>query len=186
MSSSVAELEQIKTENATLRAELARLHRRVAELEARLDERSDAAASDAAASVGAPHPSHHPTQPRCRHLIENFPNGMLVLFDHDLRYVIAGGHGLADIGLTASTIEGKTIWEIFPPEISQGMATSYRAALRGTPTSYDVCISQRSYRIYVLPVKDAQGTIIAGMVMTQEVTTYRERQVNGTHIPAAG
>ena len=51
-----------------------------------------------------------------RTLASNFPNGAVMLFDRELRYTLAEGTELAAVGLSKELMEGKTIWEIFPPE----------------------------------------------------------------------
>src|ERR1700683_2412749 len=50
-------------------------------------------------------------------IMRSFPQGALVVFDHDLRYLCAGGLGLADVGLSQAMLEGYTIFEVFPPEV---------------------------------------------------------------------
>src|ERR671939_620730 len=40
------------------------------------------------------------SEARYRTLVEHFPNGAIFLFDHALRYTLAGGTGLAAAGLT--------------------------------------------------------------------------------------
>src|SRR6266581_2267675 len=49
-----------------------------------------------------------------RALARNFPDGAIVLFDRDLRHLIADGIGLAGAGLSRERMEGRTIWEVFP------------------------------------------------------------------------
>jgi PAS domain S-box-containing protein len=71
------------------------------------------------------------SEARYRTLVEHFPNGAVFLFDHDLRYTVAGGTGLASAGLSPEDVVGKTIHEIFPPEIAARDEPILRAALAG-------------------------------------------------------
>ncbi|HBE58408.1 MAG TPA: hypothetical protein DDW56_13090, partial [Cyanobacteria bacterium UBA11366] len=48
-----------------------------------------------------------------RTIVQNFPNGAVALYDPDLRYTIADGKGLAEVGLSQELLEGKTIWQVF-------------------------------------------------------------------------
>jgi PAS domain-containing protein len=66
-----------------------------------------------------------------RTLARNLPNGAVVLFDHDLRYVIADGGGLAGVGLSSEAMEGRTIFELFPPEVTAEIEPPYRRAHAG-------------------------------------------------------
>ena len=68
---------------------------------------------------------------RYRALARSFPNGAVFLFDADLRYTLADGAGLADVGLSKEMLEGLTIWEALPPDTVAIVEPHYRAALAG-------------------------------------------------------
>ncbi len=110
------------------------------------------------------------SEERYRTLARNFPNGAVVLFDHDLRYMIADGTGLAVVGLSRELMEGKTIWEVFPPETCATIEPDYRAALAGQATINQVWYEGHIYHTHTLPVRNEQGQVVAGMVMTQDIT----------------
>jgi PAS domain S-box-containing protein len=112
-----------------------------------------------------------------RTLASNFPNGAVVLFDHDLRFTLADGTGLSAVGLTREQLEGRTIWEVLPPEACAIAEPSYRAALAGTPNVREATFGDRAYIIHTLPLRDERGEIIAGMVMSQDITE-RKRMEN--------
>ena len=116
-----------------------------------------------------------------RLLTQNFPNGMVLLFDHDLRHLLADGKGLAPLGLSKKIIEGKTIWDVFPPQTCHQIEPAYRAALAGETTVFEVVFYgegaaketppvERIHQVHVLPVYDDTGTIKAGMAMAQDAT----------------
>jgi PAS domain S-box-containing protein len=107
-------------------------------------------------------------------LAKNFPNGSVLLFDHDLRYTIADGTGLAKVGLSKEMLEGKTIWEALPPETCAVIEPHYRAALAGAASSFEVPYANRVYLVHTLPVKDESGETSAGMAMTQDITQRTE------------
>jgi PAS domain S-box-containing protein len=111
-----------------------------------------------------------------RTLASNFPNGAVVLFDHDLRFTIADGAGLSAFGLTRQEMEGRTIWELFPAELSMGPEAHYRAALAGTPHVREITQGQYTYVIHTLPVRDEHGEIIAGMLMSQDITERKRME----------
>ena len=49
---------------------------------------------------------------RYRAIFENFPNGMVALYDEDLRYTMADGEGLAQVGMTNADLVGNTFAKI--------------------------------------------------------------------------
>jgi PAS domain S-box-containing protein len=105
-----------------------------------------------------------------RTLASNFPNGAVVLFDHSLRFTIADGAGMGAFGLTREEMEGRTIWDVYPPKLSAEPEIYYRAALAGTPHVRETIQGDHTYAVHTLPVRDEHGEIIAGMVMTQDIT----------------
>ncbi|MDX2162791.1 MAG: PAS domain S-box protein [bacterium] len=105
-----------------------------------------------------------------RQLASNFPNGAVVIFDHDLRYVLVDGLGLAEVGLDKAAMEGKTIYEIFPPETCASLEGPYRAALAGDATTFEVPFADRVYRVSNVPIRDESGSVIAALTMTQDVS----------------
>ena len=116
------------------------------------------------------------SEARYRTLFDNFPNGSVFLFDRDLRYTVASGTGLEASGLSPDMFEGKTIWEIFPPEIATRDEPVLRAALRGEATHVEVSFANRTYLVHTLPVKDEADVIVGGMVMTQDITDRKRAE----------
>jgi PAS domain S-box-containing protein len=110
------------------------------------------------------------SEERYRTLARNFPNGAVILFDQDLRYTLADGAGLAESGLSKEMVEGKTIWEVFAPDTCEILEPHYRAALAGRQNVFEILFAGRIYQVNALPVRNESGDIIAGMVMTQDIT----------------
>jgi PAS domain-containing protein len=109
-------------------------------------------------------------------MVRSFPNGAVIVFDHDLRYLAAGGLGLTDVGLTRVMLEGSTVHDCFPAEVVDIIEPLYRGALRGDDSEIDVPFQGRTYLQRIGPVRDEDGTIIAGMGFTQDVTAVRESE----------
>ncbi len=106
-------------------------------------------------------------------LMYAFPEGAVFAYDTELRYLAAGGLGLADVGLSREALEGRTIFEIFPPETAAAIEPFYRAALAGRPATLDVPYEGHLYSQRLAPVRDADGTVVAGIGFTQDVTDAR-------------
>ena len=116
------------------------------------------------------------SEARYRTLAEQFPNGAVFLFDHELRYTVASGTGLTATGLSAAMFVGKTIWEVFPPEIAARDAPVLRAALRGELTQAEVPFGAHTFLVHTRPVMDEHGSIVGGMVMTQDITERKQAE----------
>jgi PAS domain S-box-containing protein len=110
------------------------------------------------------------SEARYRTLVQHFPNGAVLLFDHDLRYILAAGQALAPLGYSSQKLEGKTLSEVVPPEGRALLEPLYQAALAGQPQSYDLTVRGRHYATQVHPITGADGEIQGGMVVSQDIT----------------
>ncbi|MBD2164902.1 PAS domain S-box protein [Calothrix membranacea FACHB-236] len=111
-----------------------------------------------------------------RTLVDNFPNGAVVLFDHELRYLLVGGLELAGVGLNKAEMEGKTIWEIFPPEVCEITVPLMKQALAGEAVIAELPYEDKLYLTHHLPVRDEQGNVIAGIFMAQNITERKKSE----------
>lgn len=116
------------------------------------------------------------SQEQYRTLAKNFPNGAVLLFDQDLRYLIAEGVELKRLGLAQEIVEGKKLDEIFSPEIAAVFEPKYQAALAGETEIFEYGFNERIYLIYILPVTNENGEIWAGMVMSQNITARKQSE----------
>jgi signal transduction histidine kinase/CHASE3 domain sensor protein len=105
----------------------------------------------------------------------HFPNGALLVFDRDLRYLIADGTALRH---APETLVGKTMEEAMPAEVRPQIEPYYRAALEGRPGTLEVLYGGRCHRVEFVPVPDEEGHVMAGLAMSQDITEQRESQKN--------
>ncbi|MCA1991267.1 MAG: PAS domain S-box protein, partial [Coleofasciculus sp. S288] len=111
-----------------------------------------------------------------RTLAKNIPNGVVLLFDRNLRYLIAEGIELATLGLSKELVEGKTLRDTFPPEICDVFEPAYRAALAGETKVFKFPFGSQIYLVYTLPVTDEDREISIGMVMARNITHREQAQ----------
>jgi PAS domain S-box-containing protein len=111
-----------------------------------------------------------------RTLAKNFPNGAVLLFDRDLRYLIAEGVELAASGLSKQLVEGRTLWDVFPQEVCEVFEPAYRAALAGESTNFEFTYKNRVYLVFTLPITNEDGEISTGMMVTQNITAIKQAQ----------
>jgi len=103
-------------------------------------------------------------------LLENFPNGAVLLYDQDLRYQVAEGMGLEISGLDKTNMLNKTVEDLFPEDVLEIVLPAYHAALKGETAVVVVPYQGQTYRMHTVPVPDPDGVIRSGMVMTQDIT----------------
>ncbi|MGA7937854.1 MAG: PAS domain S-box protein, partial [Kovacikia sp.] len=113
---------------------------------------------------------------RYRLLASHFPNGWILLFDRNLRYILADGIGLAALGLSKAEVEGRTMGEVFPLETCEFVEPFYRAALKGKASVAEVPLANRVYLVHYLPIQNDDEHLAAGMVMAQDITDRKQAE----------
>ncbi|WP_408957509.1 PAS domain S-box protein [Natrinema sp. 74] len=114
---------------------------------------------------------------RYRTLAENFPNGAVGVYDHDLRYTLSGGALLGERLPDAGRLEGNRLPEIFPDETVADLEPLFRAAVEdGTTGSATTELGGYSWRVWTTPLRNADGEIFAGLSFAQDITEQVERE----------
>jgi signal transduction histidine kinase/CheY-like chemotaxis protein len=109
------------------------------------------------------------------HRVANaYPTGALLVFDHDLRFVVAEGSNLAEVGLDRDTLRGQTIFEAFAPETIATIEPHYRSALAGETSSWELEFNDHTFHATTAPVRDDDGRIEGGMVVTHLLTAQKK------------
>jgi diguanylate cyclase (GGDEF)-like protein/PAS domain S-box-containing protein len=106
-------------------------------------------------------------------VVRGFPEGAIVVFDDEFRYLCAGGHGLAIVGLTQEMIEGKTIYEVFPIEVASVLEGPYRRVLNGEEVQLDIHFGGRVFLHRIAPLLVDDGSTKAGIGFALDVTDVR-------------
>ncbi|ODR82724.1 PAS sensor protein [Haladaptatus sp. W1] len=113
---------------------------------------------------------------RYQTLVDNFPNGAVVLFDEDLRYLTVGGEVFKGLDISADDLEGERMSEHLPEELREELKPRYSAVFDGETSDIEVEYDGRIRRIQAFPIYDEQGTVFAGMAMSQDITGQIERE----------
>jgi diguanylate cyclase (GGDEF)-like protein/PAS domain S-box-containing protein len=109
-------------------------------------------------------------------IVSGFPEGAIIVFDRQFRYLCAGGHGLESVGLTRELIEGRTIHQVFPPEVAATLEHSYRQVLSGREVTVEIPFGDRTYLHRVSPLSDADGSVLAGIGFALDVSVARRAE----------
>jgi len=116
------------------------------------------------------------SQKLIRTLLENFPNGTLMIFDRELRFLFADGEGLRTYGPTREMIEGKTLFELFPEEIARPVELLFRKALNGERAVGEIPYEGETFEVRTIPLPDHRGQIVQGLCMTQVITERKRSE----------
>lgn len=116
------------------------------------------------------------TREMYRTLAKNIPNSAVLLFDKDMRYRLVEGAALEEQGYYKEAIEGKTLNEVLSSARARELEPMYRSALEGREQIFEREYNKRHYLIHVLPVKNDQEEIYAGMVVSLDITDLKDIQ----------
>ena len=111
------------------------------------------------------------SEARYRALAEHFPNGLVALFDEELRYRLVRGEQAGAEAPPAAELEGRRVQDVFDAETTDRIVPHYQAALEGESSSTEVPFRGRLYRLRTVPVSDDPPR---GLVMTQDITDQEE------------
>ena len=118
-------------------------------------------------------------------LAANFPDGVLGLFDHNLRYTLADGTGLSALRLTPAMMEGRTPSELFAPGLAEQLERDYRSALQGLACTREVESGRRTYLMRTVPlqtdldgqrVQGSGSAVFGGMTIVQDISERRQAE----------
>jgi len=111
-----------------------------------------------------------------RQIARNVPNSAILIFDKDLRFVLAEGALIGVISPPKEQVEGKTIHEVTDALALPERERRYKAVLKGEHLAEQFEEGGRSLLTNILPIKDDQGNIIYGMAIILEITDLKKAQ----------
>jgi PAS domain S-box-containing protein len=111
-----------------------------------------------------------------RQLLRNFPNGSVNVFDRDLRYLLAEGKGLEQVGLSPEVLVGKTLRELFPKESADFVVPYYRRAFDGEAVEFELHLGGNVYSIHAAPLYEEDAEVRTIIAVAQNVTETRRAE----------
>ncbi|NJL04095.1 MAG: PAS domain S-box protein [Chloroflexaceae bacterium] len=120
-----------------------------------------------------PHPLAHPTPPAA----PISPDAAVLFFDRSLCYTLVEGAERLWGGIPKAQIERHFLWEVFPAQIAITLEQAYRAALSGTVQHLTRYVGERTFFVYVLPVRNKQGQVVGGMDVTFDASEQARLQL---------
>ncbi len=116
------------------------------------------------------------SEQRYRLLLNSIPDTSVLLFDHDHRFLVAGGTEIARSGFDKKLVEGRKLSEAFPPDVAELFKPLYDKALKGEASAFEHWYGSLYYYQQVLPVFDTKGAVSAGMVVSTNLTVRKRAE----------
>ncbi|HET8645064.1 MAG TPA: ATP-binding protein, partial [Vicinamibacteria bacterium] len=106
-----------------------------------------------------------------RRVLDRLPDAAVVLFDKDLRYVLAGGEALQTTGPAPELLEGRTVREALP-ELADQLEPMYRAALAGMVLGVDVTEARESEQLISRLNRDLEKSVAELTAANEELEAF--------------
>lgn len=116
------------------------------------------------------------SEQRYRTLAESFPNGIVTLFDEELRYTLASGDAFEYLPVASEDVKGFTPREVWGDAVGDKLESAFEAVLDGQERSVEVEYSGRYWVIHAVPITDESGNVLSGMTIAQDITERKNRE----------
>ena len=111
-----------------------------------------------------------------RALVENFPNGIVGLFDRDLRCTLVAGDGLEFLRRNNISLKGVRLRDALPknnPAVTL-VEHALKEAFTGSRKSLELNVFNRHFNFFFIPVQAGRDSIEQVMLMSQDMTDQFE------------
>jgi CheY-like chemotaxis protein len=103
-----------------------------------------------------------------RLLARNLPGMLVLLFDRDLRVLLADGGAAAVFGLDRETVKGRTVFDVTGADRLPALQGLYQGAMRGESGEASFERGGRRFLVHAAPVREEGGALVCGMATIRE------------------
>jgi PAS domain S-box-containing protein len=111
-------------------------------------------------------------------VLRNLPSTSTLVFDRELRIVLAAGDSLDPHGPAAGDVEGRLAADLLPAELWEAYEPLLGAALHGESDTREMWSAGEThcYRVEVGPLCDEHGAIIGGAAVFRDITPRKHAE----------
>jgi|GEM_PF-4930891 len=107
-------------------------------------------------------------------LIANFPGGTIDIIDKDFKYVFTGGKELEDLPQNPEDVFGKSIYELYEPELADKLGLYLTRCMQGEQLTFDIDYEGKYWNVFAIPLYNEYEEIDKVMLLTQNITLQRK------------
>jgi len=105
-----------------------------------------------------------------RAITQNIPGAAVFVVDQDFRYLLAGGDGLKEAGMTPADFEGRFLANVVPAELLSTYLADYTAIFAGETFVREHPVGARFYRTRGRLIKGTNGTRDVALAVSYDIT----------------
>ena len=106
-------------------------------------------------------------------IAQNFPNGMISVFNRDLEYVFVEGQELGKLGIHSQALQGTSYLARLPDEVRDRVSTELKAAFENGGAQFEVELNEQIYEMTAVPLVKRGGETVQILVVERNVTLER-------------
>ena len=120
----------------------------------------------------------HKSEELYRTLANNFPNGLVAMFNRDLRCTLVAGETTSLLKELGIVMEGKTIYTINPGiELDLTIWENlFNEAFSGRRRTFEIDFQDRIFTVYLIPIQPGPDGFENVLLMTQDITERMENE----------
>lgn len=111
-----------------------------------------------------------------RQMAANIPDCSIYIFDEDYEYLLAEGEEIAKNGFSSEMLVGSNFFEVWPQEVTMELAAYYQDTLKGKRQKLENQSETGYFIQHFIPITDPEGNVLAGMVVSQNISVLTETQ----------
>lgn len=109
-------------------------------------------------------------------IAKNFPNGAIIVLDHNLEYIFVEGKELDDLGISSERMLGEQIFHSYNPEERKLLQGHLKKVYQGKNASFETVFKGRNYMNHAVPLPDAKGEINFILLVLENITDRKQAE----------
>jgi signal transduction histidine kinase len=103
-------------------------------------------------------------------MAHHFPDGVICVLNKEMKYILADGRGLNELGLNRAELKGE--------HAAIGSGEELKKAFKGESVSFETIINHDSYTVNAVPIPDSHNEINEILVVIRNITDRKKLENN--------
>lgn len=116
------------------------------------------------------------TENKLRNILENYPDGMIIIVDKQYRLIFAEGTAINLLGFEKDKIIGRTINEVFSEGLTNILITYLSGVWKDHQVEFEFELQKNSFHCVASPLKNVNGTVNQIFIAVQNITDFKNAQ----------
>jgi PAS domain S-box-containing protein len=109
-------------------------------------------------------------------IAENLPNGMVHVFDRELRYIFNAGKQLQNLGVSNRDLVGKEIHDVLASESSDAVASELARAFEGASVSFETEYADHTFLVNAVPLNRSGEDVDEVLALSIDITRRKRAE----------